>query len=499
MSEEMMVGNYELRNCVASGSTTQIWEVAAQGSPMQLAMKLMLDEHRKNSAERAVLKHEFKIGRLMEHPAFLRFHEIEINRDHSFFVMDYFRSPSLKTHITGNLPAVQSALPKLVESLTMGFHFMHDIGWLHRDIKPDNILVNKAGESRIIDFSLSCRIASGLGKLFGKAKQIQGTRTYIAPETILKKKPTPQTDMYSLGVTLFEVLTGVPVFAGDSPNALLKKHLGEDPVAPSVFNDNVTKDVDRIILRMLEKNPAKRFESMQDLCQAFRSCRFFETDPLQQQEEKQAEIKRLAAESVDVRLDSRADADRTARGVKAPARVKKKPKINPRLLKEEEERKARERSGQGGAEVPAAQQPMMPGAMPPMGMPQMPFPQMPMPQQPMMPGVMPGMVPPGMPQPGMGMPGMPMPQQPMPGMVPPGMPPMMPGQPAPGYPPQQVPAQPGQPPAPAAPVQQPPPVAQQPPQQPAAPAPAARAEKTAEPEPASTEDMIDLMSQLDIE
>ena len=75
MSEgQMNVGNYELRNCVASGSTTQIWEVSQAGSPMQLAMKLMLDDARKIAAEKNVLKHEFKIGKMMDHPSFLRFH-----------------------------------------------------------------------------------------------------------------------------------------------------------------------------------------------------------------------------------------------------------------------------------------------------------------------------------------------------------------------------------------------------------------------------------------
>lgn len=495
MSEEMIVGNYELRNCVASGTTTQIWEVAQQGSPMQLAMKLMLDEHRKDPKERAVLKHEFKIGKLMDHPTFLRFHELEINRDHSFFVMDYFRSPSLKTHITSNLTAVQSSFPKLAESLAMAFHFMHDLGWLHRDIKPDNILVNKAGEVRIIDFSLSAKIKGGLSKMLGgKSKQIQGTRTYIAPETILKKLPTPQTDMYSLGVSLFEVLTGHPVFAGDSPNALLKKHLGEDAVAPSVFNPNVTKDLDRIILRTLEKNPQKRFDTMQDLANALRNCRCFETDPLELQAQKLAKEKEEASQSVDKRLDSRADADRTSRGIEAPLRAKRKIVIDPKLLREEEARKAK-LAGKIPDQPAAQQQPMMPQQ--PMMYPGM------MPQQPMMyPGMMPQQ--PGM-YPGMMPPGMMPPQQPMmqPGMLPPQQQPVPAQQPVqPTAPPVQQPAQPTAPP-PQQPVQAQPvppqPPTTQPAPQPAAPQPQQPAADPAQPQVASTEDMIDLMSQLEIE
>ena len=517
--EELMVGNYQLKNCVASGATTQIWECSEAGSPMQLAMKLMLEEARKDSAEKATLKHEYKVGQSLEHPAFLRFHALEINRDHACFVMDFFRSPSLKTHITSNLPAIQSAFPKMSEALASAYHYMHENGWLHRDIKPDNILVNRAGEVRVIDFNLAAKVKGKLGLMMsGKQKNIQGTRTYIAPETILRKPATQQTDMYSLGVTFFEVLTGQPPFAGDSPNDLLKKHLGEDVVPPSVFNPNVTKEVDAIIVKMLSKNPKDRFEDMQQVAREFAKTKCFEADPLELHEQKLKDEKENAAASVDVRLDSRADAIRTEKGIAAPARHKKKVKINPRLLREEEERKAKEAAGlpadepqqmpgQPGMPYPGqmpmqpampfpGQMPMQPG-MPypgqmPMqpGMPQMMPGQMPMPQQPMMPGQMM----PGQPMPGQPMPGQPgqMPQQPMPGQMPPGQPmPQHPGMPQQGVPRQQAPpsgvpqqppaAQPQQPaPSPAAPHSAAPPPEQ-------TPAPAAE-----EPKEMTLEDMMDI-------
>ncbi len=504
MSEgDMTVGNYQLKNCVASGSTTQIWECNEAGSPMQLAMKLMLEDARKISAEKNVLKHEYKVGSSLDHPSFLRFHDIEINRDHAFFVMDFFRSPSLKTHITSGLTPVQSCFPKLAESLAQAYNYMHDSGWLHRDIKPDNILVNKAGEVRVIDFNLTSRVKGSLGlMLSGKQKAIQGTRTYIAPETILKKAPTQQTDIYSLGVTFFEVLTGQPPFAGDTPNALLKKHLGEDAPAPSFINPNVTKDLDKIILRMLEKNPKKRFESMQEIASAIRQIKCFEEDPVAMKERLLQEEKERHAQSVDTRLDSRADADRTSRGIKAPVAPKRKVRRSVGLEREEAAQKAKDVKKQqaGGGQ-------QMPG---------MPMPQQPMPMQP-------GMGYPGMPmQPAMGYPGMPMPQMPMPQMPPPMMPQGQPMHNQPMHaPPQQqpVPQQPPQQPAvqqPAVPQQQPvphqqpsgppPQQGQQPgqpqtqppaPQQPAPPpaqqpAPPAAVPPAEEPQEMTLEDMMDI-------
>lgn len=468
MSEgDMTVGGYQLKNCIASGSHTQIWEVTAMGSPMQLAMKLMLDESRKDGAQKAILKHEYKVGSSLDHPSFLRFHDLEINRDHAFFVMDYFRSPSLKNQITSNLIAVQASFKKLAGFLAQAYFIMHESGWLHRDIKPDNILMNRAGECRVIDFSLSSRVKGALGKMLGgKQKQIQGTRTYIAPETILRKAATEQTDMYSLGVTFFEVLTGAPPFAGDTPNVLLKKHLSEVPTAPSFINTNVTKELDRIILKMLEKKPEDRFATMQELESAIRSVNCFEVDPMQQLEERQRKEKELADQSVDKRLDSRADAERTEKGIVVPIKEKKKKEMTASMRRDEEVRAKTEaeKAARKGLAAPveaapvAPQQPQFPNhPAPPMHMPQPGMPMYPMPGQ-----MMPGMGMPPQPMPGQMMPGQQvpfgqMPPQPMPGQMVPNQ--QMPAhQPAP----QQVapPQQPAQ-----SPVQNPTPTAPPPPPQ----------------------------------
>lgn len=156
MSENQnVVGGYELKNCVASGNTTQIWKVTQAGSTVPLAMKLLLPNFVKDVNAKNVLKHEYKVGMSFEHPTMIRYHKLELSRDHGFFIMDFFRAPSLKTQISANLYETQSRLKKIVESLCQAFVHMNEKGWLHRDIKPDNILVNKTGEVRVIDFSLA--------------------------------------------------------------------------------------------------------------------------------------------------------------------------------------------------------------------------------------------------------------------------------------------------------------------------------------------------------
>ena len=444
---QLTVGTFELHNCIASGNSTQIWEVSEPGAPMQLAMKLLLEEALKDSAEKNTLKHEFKVGTALDHPGFLRFHQIEVNRDHGFFTMDFVRCPSLKAHLSSGLPALQSNFLKMAEDLCRAFHFMHEQGWLHRDIKPDNIMVNKAGETKVIDFSLSTRLKSGLGKMFGKEKTIQGTRNYIAPETILKKTADQRTDLYSLGIVFYEVVTGNLPFAGESPNALLKKHLAETPAPPTAINPNVTLELEAAILKMMAKKPADRFQSLQEAGAALRGLKCFQEDPLELNERMKREQKEQLAQSVDKRLDSRADAERTSKGIKNPVQKKVRRKPTAAALKEEQIRKERETTDKAAQSQPAAtavppgmpqQYAVMPGYggggpyWPGQSYPGQPMPGQPMPGQPMPGQPMPGQPMPGQPMPGQPMPGQPMPGQPMPGQPMPGQP--MPGQPMPGQP-----------------------------------------------------------------
>ncbi|MEX0700679.1 MAG: serine/threonine-protein kinase [Planctomycetales bacterium] len=306
------IDEYQLINCIATGTHSQIWEVA-ESSGEHFAMKLLLPEAFRDPEQRRVLKHEARVAKSMTHPGVVRFHKVVSNKEHAYFIMDHFRAPNLKQQIQSDLPSVQVRFRKIVESTCIALQYLHDKGWAHRDVKPDNILLNRSSEIRLIDFSLALRIATGLGKLFaGKPKAIQGTRTYIAPETLKKAPPTARTDMYSLGVTFFEILTGRPPFLGNSPNDLLRKHLTETPPAPSQINTNVTPEMDRIILRMLQKKPDKRFRDLNEVFAEFRSVHPFKREVESAATvQAAADAKEHAAASLGARISSRGDASRS--------------------------------------------------------------------------------------------------------------------------------------------------------------------------------------------
>lgn len=354
---ELRIDDFQLVNLIASGHSSQVWEVADAGG-QSFAMKLLLSEAFKSQDQVNVLKHEAKVGQQLDHPNLIHTHRFVKTKTHCYMLMELFRSPSLKQLLKSEPIAAQARFTRLVEQLCLALGCMHEKGWLHHDLKPDNILFSKASELKLIDFSLAMKRQSGVGKMFaGKVKVVQGTRTYIAPETIRKQYPTIQSDIYSLGVTLFEVLTGQPPFVANSPNDLLVKHLSAKAPEPSAFNPNVTPEVDKFILRLLSKKPAHRPKDLAEVSAEFRSLKVFHRDPMElaaeEEAQKKAEGLGLSAKS---RLDSRADAERTAAGIAPPPRPEPR-KPTAAALKAGQ-------AGSGGGQSTAPTQQPIPGQQP---------------------------------------------------------------------------------------------------------------------------------------
>ena len=444
---DLTIDDMRLVNCVSTGSHSQIWEVAEEGGGEHLAMKLLLPEAYDDPEQIAALKFEAKVSKSLDHPNIITFHRMVKNKEYAYLLMDYFRAPNLRVQVSGDLAGTQGRIKKILESVCAALEHMHDCGWLHKDVKPENILSNKSGEVRLIDFALADRYAKGIGKMFAsKPKEIRGTRSYIAPETIRKQLSTPATDVYSLGIVLYEVLTGKTPFQGSSPSDLLMKHIKESPVKPSDINKNVTPETDRVVLKMLAKKPADRYQSMMELAGELRNLKMFHEDPFELKRRMDAEDGEDLAEIIASRLNSRADAERQERGRTDPefARQAELERQKREELKAKKEAEIAQRRAEQHAKTAHKHQQNQPAA--PKHQQGKQFPnEMPFQQKQYMPQKFKKRYPQGMPQPG---------------MMPPGYPQPQPGQPYP-MPQQPVPQQPQQPPQQQPQQQQP----QQPPQQ----------------------------------
>jgi serine/threonine protein kinase len=161
---------------------------------------------------------------------------------------------------------------------------MHDKGWVHRDVKPENIIVNKSGEARLIDYALAKRPPSGFAKLlYKRPPQAEGTPSYISPEQLLRLAPAFTADIYSLGITCYELAVGRPPFRANSTSELLNKHIREKPIPPTGHNRNVTPEFSELIMHMLKKKPAERLGNLHEFQSRFNRIRIYLDDPDPQQ------------------------------------------------------------------------------------------------------------------------------------------------------------------------------------------------------------------------
>lgn len=272
------IGPYRLLRMIRVGNTAQVWEAINPTDNQRFALKVLLKDHASDKVELAALKHEYNVGRQLNHPAVNRVHEFEIIRGVPYLVMDLFDGPNLKQMMRQSPETVAQHLDKIARQAAAGLAHLHSCGWVHRDVKPDNFLVNDQGDVKLIDFSIAQRLKTGLSKLFaGKPKVVQGTRSYMAPEQIRGLNVDARADIYSYGCTLFELITGRLPYTGTSPNDLLNKHLRAAIPAVSAFAQNVNPEFAKLVAQMMAKDPEQRPESMDEVLRILEGLRILTT------------------------------------------------------------------------------------------------------------------------------------------------------------------------------------------------------------------------------
>jgi eukaryotic-like serine/threonine-protein kinase len=275
------IGGYRYIRTIHPGHTSIVMEVLQEGTQRRFALKQLLASRAEDRDEYRAFAHEARLGMELRHPNLIRVYEFVKDRVQPYFVMEMFGGHHLKLSIARpNLyPMPKTLLHRIIEQAAGALAYMHGKGWVHRDVKPENILFNKSGEVRVIDYALAKRVSGGLSKFFGGKVAREGTRTYIAPEQIRCEPPSPSSDIYSFGITCYELACGRPPFRANSSQELLEKHLGEKPIPLVSHNKQVTPEFNDLILKMIQKRAADRFSSLDEFASRFRSIRVYLDDP----------------------------------------------------------------------------------------------------------------------------------------------------------------------------------------------------------------------------
>jgi serine/threonine protein kinase len=257
-------GDYELLGRVARGGMGVIYKARQICLNRIVAVKMMLPGQLVSEAEARRFQNEAEVIANLRHPNIVAVHEVGAHDGQRYFSMDYVEGQSLAAVVRDHpLPARTAA--RYVKVIAEAIHYAHQQGILHRDLKPSNVLLDKAGNPRITDFGLAKRLVSD--SRLTATGTVLGTPSYMPPEQADGKtrRIGPSSDVYSIGAILYELLTGRPPFQAATPLDTILLVLNTEPIAPRKLNPKLSRDLETICLKCLEKDPRWRYQSAQDL------------------------------------------------------------------------------------------------------------------------------------------------------------------------------------------------------------------------------------------
>src|SRR5437762_7219665 len=254
-------GRYRIVRKLGAGGMANVYLAEDQELGRQVAIKILDGRHAADDQFIERFRREAKNAAGLSHPNIVSIYDRGEAEGTYYIAMEYLDGRSLKELIVSRGSAPIRTAIEYARQLLGAIGFAHRHGIVHRDIKPHNVLVGPEGRLKVTDFGIARSGASQMTEV----GSIIGTAQYLSPEQA-RGAPVDQTsDLYSLGVVLFELLTGQVPFTGDTPLEIAMKHLSETPKAPSELRPEVPHDLDLVVLRALAKDPADRYESAEEM------------------------------------------------------------------------------------------------------------------------------------------------------------------------------------------------------------------------------------------
>lgn len=253
-----LLKGYRIAEKIKDGSVGTVWKAVNSRNEV-FALKQLSGKNAGLSRKRRQFKREAVLTRKLDDPRIIKVHEYVEYDPQPFFTMEYFESENLKYAMWYRPERVYkyefSILRKIAEALA----HIHSVGIIHKDIKPENVLISSGSEVRLIDFSLA---QTKFDRLMQFGRRVEGTPLYMSPEQAQGLKCDSRTDIYSFGVLMYELLSKRPPFLGTTEKALLEKHVKEPPPPMRTYVKTLSPDLDALCLRLLAKKPEDRVPDM---------------------------------------------------------------------------------------------------------------------------------------------------------------------------------------------------------------------------------------------
>jgi eukaryotic-like serine/threonine-protein kinase len=254
-------GRYRIVRKLGTGGMANVYLAEDEVLGRRVAIKILNDRHAGDDQFVERFRREAKNAASLSHPNIVSIYDRGEAEGTYYIAMEYLDGRSLKELIVARGPAPVHIAIDYARQILAAIRFAHRHGIVHRDIKPHNVLVDAEGRLKVTDFGIA---RAGTSQMT-EAGSIIGTAQYLSPEQA-KGAPVDQTsDLYSVGVVLYELLTGVVPFSGDTPVEIAMKHLSAPPEPPSVKRAEIPRELDLVVLRALAKDPADRYQSAEEM------------------------------------------------------------------------------------------------------------------------------------------------------------------------------------------------------------------------------------------
>ena len=270
-----LAGRFRVVRFIAAGGMGDVYEVEDLELRERVALKTVRPEVVGDPHSLSRFKREIQYAKRVTHPNVCRIHDLGSHREGeveiAFLTMQLLDGETLSAHLrlAGRMTA-KEALP-LATQMAEALSAAHDAGIIHRDFKTSNVMLVGSGAARravVTDFGLAHSSAPAGDCTLTESGKLVGTPAYMAPEQVMHGVLTPATDVYALGLVMYEMVTGHRPFQGDTPIDMALKRLAEAPLSPSVYAPDLDKRWEGVILRCLEREPARRFQTASEVARA---------------------------------------------------------------------------------------------------------------------------------------------------------------------------------------------------------------------------------------
>ena len=262
MSEgRVLAGRYELRRVLGRGGMAEVYAAHDRTLDREVAVKLLLDRFREDDAFTRRFNDEARHVARLNHPNLVAVYDTGLDEGQSYIVMELVEGRSLQEAIDAGGLTEDRAL-EVAADVCAALAYAHGRGLIHRDIKPGNILLADDGTVKVTDFGIARAIGN---ETVTRTAAVLGTAAYLSPEQAQGREIDPRSDLYSLGVVLYEALTGQQPFSGESAVTVAYQHVQEAPRPPRELDASISPAAEAVTMRALAKNPANRYQDAEEM------------------------------------------------------------------------------------------------------------------------------------------------------------------------------------------------------------------------------------------